>query len=60
MGVPALDGTAATTTLSVTVVPGATVPCWLDVVVIVVEATTWKHSLATVVVDDPLKLPVAA
>ncbi len=35
---------AATVTLSCTDVPGDTVPRELEVVVVVVGATTWKHS----------------
>ncbi len=40
-----VDPTAATVTVSDTEVPGDTVPRELDVVDVVVGATTWKHSL---------------
>ncbi len=47
---------AATVTWSLTEVPGATVPVELAVVVVVVGATTWKHSRVAVVDDDARKL----
>ena len=50
---------AATVTWSVTAVPGATVPCELDEVVVVVGATTWKHSIVAVVELDAKKLVVS-
>ncbi len=60
MGVPAAVGTAATVTLSVTEpVPGDTTPVELEVVVVVVGATTWKHSFVVVVDWDPRKLLVS-
>ncbi len=51
-----MDGTAATVTWSVTESPGATVPVVLEVVVVVVGATTWKHSIVAMVDDDARKL----
>ena len=51
--------TAATVTWSDTEVPGATVPVELEVVVVVVGATTWKHSSVAVVDDDARKLVVS-
>ncbi len=50
---------ADTVTWSVTDVPGATVPVWLEVVVVVVGATTWKHSKSAMVELDARKLVVS-
>ncbi len=50
---------AVTVTVSNTEVPGATVPRELEVVVVVVGATTWKHSLVWVVDEDARKLDVS-
>ncbi len=60
VGVPADAGTVATVAMSVTEpVPGETVPVALDVVVVVVGATTWKHSLVRSVLEDARKPLVA-
>ncbi len=53
-------GTAATVTLSVSDVPGTMFSAVvLDVVVVVVGATTWKHSLVVVVDCEPVKSVVS-
>ncbi len=46
-------------TVSNTEVPGATVPRELEVVAVVVEATTWKHSLTLVVDEEARKFDVS-
>ncbi len=47
-------------TLSVTEpVPGDTTPVELEVVVVVVGATTWKHSFVVVVDCEPVKSVVS-
>ncbi len=51
--------TAATVTVSDTEVPGDTVPRELEVVAVVVDATTWKHSLTVVVDEDARKFEVS-
>jgi len=55
VGVPAVEATVA---VSVTAVPGDTVPVELAWVVVVVLPTTWKHSLVVVVDWEPAKEPV--
>ena len=58
VGLPVPGATSVTVAVSVTVVPGATVPVLLACVATVVETITWKHSFVTVVDDDPVKLPL--
>ena len=50
---------AATVAVSNAEVPDDIAPVWLEKVIVVVGATTWKHSIVVVVEDEAVKSVVS-